>query len=258
MLIVYLLLVALSYIACCYDTEAIDTRGRWYDVLFLLFGPGSLTDALSSPFAVLIAFVGVTVFCGMLISVMSNVLQRRVESFVDGETDYRFSNHIVILGFNKSVPSLLEYIHRHEREGFIVLMCSKEIKIVRDWLHAHLADAIEDRLVLLNGAIDAEDDLARLKLEQRVRKIYVLGEDDHVDHDAVVLECTRKLAGQKIRPHETVECHVQIDDLHSFFILQRVDYMTVLRGGQSGLAQAGGAEAASGAGGDQFLAVLPQ
>ena len=113
MALVYLVLVGIGYFGKGLAPVASgDSKGHglWYDVLFLLMDPGNMANWMSSPFIALCALVGLVVFCGMVISLISNVLERRVNRFLHGEANYKTADHVVILGYNQSVPSLLQTI----------------------------------------------------------------------------------------------------------------------------------------------------
>jgi len=162
MVIMYTLLIVLSYIHTLYTPGEEGSHGRWYDVLFVLIDPGSSSNAMSSPFVVLCAVLGLIVFSGMLISVISNVLKRRVESYLKGETNYHFSDHVVVLGFNKGQPSLINKLHDDYPNSYIVIMCNRNIEEVRDFLFANLDEEFEKVIILMNGIRNAKDDLCRL------------------------------------------------------------------------------------------------
>lgn len=225
MLAVYLVLVILSSFKLLYSPGSEGSHGRWYDILLVLIDPGSGSEAMSSPFIIICAVLGLIIFSGMLISVISNVLERRVESYIKGETDYPVSNHVVIIGFNRSVPSLLTVIHKKHQDSHIVLMSEQESVIIRDWVHAHVESVIEDLLIVINGTRKAEDDLARLHLDNNVKEIYVLGEEEELAHDALNLECVKYIS--KLLPENAknkVECHVQIDSQTTYSVLQQTDF----------------------------------
>ena len=107
MLVVYALLIIMSYSGWFYSSRGAESEGRWYDVLFLLIDPGTGNEAVKSPFAIVCSLIGLIIFGGMLISVISNVLDRRVDSYVKGETDYKVGDHVIILGFNSSMATVL-------------------------------------------------------------------------------------------------------------------------------------------------------
>ena len=224
MAFVYLLLVALSYLRFCYLPEAKDCHGRWYDILFLLMDPGSGSSAMSSPFVALCAILGLVVFSGMLISLISNMLERRVESYLNGETDYRVSDHVVILGYNKSVPSLLGVIQKNHEHSFIVLMCERAACDVRERIHSDVPSEVENSVILMNGMRYAVEDLKRLCLTSDVKEIYVLGEENEEDHDTLNLKCVEMLAGMLPAGGTQVDCRVQIDSNTVFSVLQSVDF----------------------------------
>lgn len=224
MLAVYLILVLFSLFDFFYTSEATD-NGRWLDVFFLMLNPGEGGVAVGSYFAVIISVVGMIVFSGMLISVMSNVLERRVENYKAGEANYSVSNHYVIIGFNKGIPSLLNKINLKSNKGFIILMCNRDSDYIRDWVHAHVSSEIEKRLILMNGERDASDDLERLSLNRQIREIYVLGEENEEGHDDRSLVCVKLLSKIIEDKNRKISCYVQIDSNTIFSLLQQADFI---------------------------------
>lgn len=230
MCIVYLILAGISYLGELYATDG-KTYNRFVDILMVLIDPGSGSEAMSSPLTIVCAVLGLIIFSGMLISVISNVLERRVESFTKGETDYKFSNHVAILGFNKSVPSLLEMLHEKYPDAYIVMMCNQDIETIRDWIHANVREDVEDAVILMNGERDAKDDLIRLRLDRKVgkssyvcnvREVYILGEMDETAHDETSMECVRLIANY-FHPDKNLPCYVQINSSSVLSMLQKTN-----------------------------------
>lgn len=226
MLAVYIVLVVFSFTDLFYQPGAQDSRGRWYDILFLLLDPGSISGSFLAPFAIVVALFGMIVFSGMLISVISNLLERRVEQYKAGETNYNESDHVIVLGFNKSVPSLLKTVHAKYPESYIMLMCDCDCEAVRDSIHANVDKAIEDKLIVLNGDLNAEDDLCRLNLDKGPKKIYVLGDDNTEEHDAVCLVCVKQISKilRRLKVDRKCECMVQINSQDMYSLLQQADF----------------------------------
>lgn len=201
---------------------------RCIDVIGLMMNPGVGTDdGMLSVFAIITSVVGLVVFGGMLISVMSNVLERRIESYQKGETTYALRDHVVVLGFNRSMPSLLEHIVEKHPGCYILLMCDRPVEEISDWLYAKVDGNVEEPLVLLNGSRTAADDIARLSLCNGVREIFVIGEENEPDHDAANMRCAELIAEAMLPLPEAaladkVPCHVQIDSQLMFGILQKV------------------------------------
>ena len=226
MLAVYLILVFLSLLDFFYTSEATN-NGRWLDVFFLMLNPGDGGEAVGSYFAVIISVVGMIVFSGMLISVMSNVLERRVENYKTGEANYSVSNHYVILGFNKGIPSLLKKIDKKSKKGYIILMCNRDSENLRDWVHANVSSSIEKRLIVMNGERDASDDLRRLSLNRQLREIYVLGEEHEEGHDDRSLVCIKYLSEIIEDKNRKIPCYVQINSGTIFSLLQQTDFIKI-------------------------------
>ena len=226
MALVYLVLVGIGYFgkglnpAVARDPKS---HGLWYDVLFLLMDPGNMAEWMNSPFIALCALVGLVVFCGMVISLISNVLERRVNRFLHGEANYKTADHVVILGYNQSVPSLLQTIYEKHGLCDIVLMSNKDAIGLRSRIHASVPSSIENHLILLRGSRNAKEDLERLSLDREVREIYVLGEQDEAVHDTISIECVKRLA-EMMPDSKPVDCYVQFDSHIMFSVLQSVDF----------------------------------
>lgn len=224
MLVVYLFLILLSYHDFFYTPGDDESQGRWYDVLFMLMDPGSPTNYLHSPYALLIGVTGMAVFSGMLISVISNLLERRVDNYIAGETNYKVSNHVIVLGFNRSVPSLLSRINEEHENAYIIIMSERDSNVVRDSIHANVNREVENRLIVMNGERNAGDDLLRLCLHRNPLEIYILGEENEDGHDEISLESVKKIASL-LPEDKKVPCYVQIDSGAMFSILQQVDFI---------------------------------
>ena len=225
MVVVYMFLIALSYLKNLYTQGGEGSNGRWYDVIFTLIDPGSGTRSMFPAFTILCALFGLVLFSGMLISVISNVLERRVDSYVKGETTYNLSNHVVVLGYSKSLISLLRSINRSYRDSYILIMSERSSEELRDWIHSNVSEEeeIEKRVVVMNGVRNTADDIKRLKLDKNVKEIYILGEENERAHDSLNMDCLKKIAkelnGDKLR----IKCHVLLNSPTMFDILQTVD-----------------------------------
>jgi hypothetical protein len=233
MCLVYIVLTAISYIGEMY---AGNGNSRFLDILLVLIDPGSGSESMSSTLVIVCAVLGLIIFSGMLISVISNVLERRVESYTKGETNYNISDHIVILGFNKSIPSLIKHILENKYQGedpYILIICNRNIEETRDWLHASISDQHEDNIILMNGVRNKGDDIKRLRLEHGVKEIYILGEEDEPApaHDAINMECANIIATilKDKNINTKIECHVQLDSQIMFSILQKTEVDEVIK-----------------------------
>lgn len=145
-------------------------------------------------YATVVAISGMILFVGILISVISNMLERRIERYREGDIRYSLSNHIVIIGFDKIAPSLIAQLCDDANyDGCQILiqsvMSSQEI---RDKLHEHLSETQEKRLTIFHARRNAEEELLLLNTH-KAREVFLLGENDEPDHDFVNIECLKKI-----------------------------------------------------------------
>lgn len=231
MAITYGLLILIHYIGRpIFDAGKDDDRNVFSQTFLLLMDPGNYTQYTSSPYAIIGGTLGLIVFSGMLISVISNLLERRVERYSRGETEYNVSHHVVVLGTNKTLPSLLRLIHQQHPKSYIVIMCEQECEKMHRWLHQATSTQIEKRLIILHGVRYADEDLLRLKLNRQAKEVYILGEEDETAHDANNMECLKRLAyllrenslnAPSVQPK--LKCHVLLESQVMYKILQAVD-----------------------------------
>lgn len=83
--------------------------GRLLQLICLFIDPGNIVEVppYLRWFSLLVVVLGLILFCGLLISVISNMLERRVERYREGDIVYPLQNHIVIIGFDNMVPTLI-------------------------------------------------------------------------------------------------------------------------------------------------------
>ena len=60
--------------------------------------------------ACVIYIVGVVIFTGMLIAVISNIVERRVEDYKKGHIHYLKAGHYIIMGYDDMVSSFINHI----------------------------------------------------------------------------------------------------------------------------------------------------
>ena len=226
MCIVYIVLTGISYVGGMYVGYK-GENNRFLDILWVLIDPSSGSLAMSSTLTIICAIIGLIIFSGMLISVISNVLERRVESYIKGETNYKINNHVIILGFNKSIPSLIKHIlTKYKNENpYVLIMCNRNIEEIRNWLYANISNEYEDNLILMNGVRNTNDDIDRLRLKHGIKEIYILGEENEPAHDSINMESAKKIA-DKLKEYmliPKIECHIQLDSQIMFSTLQKTE-----------------------------------
>ena len=166
----------------------------------LLTDPGNLSGVLPSNHSwivgiiyALIAIVGAIVFGGLLISLLSNSVQRRVEKIEKGNVYYQFRDHIVVIGYDTILPSLVKQIvNKIEWQNKDVLILTKKNPTeVREALNP-MVDVKSKHLIIYRGQRSSELDLRKLQAEE-AHEIFIIGNRQSDDHDALNIDCLSKL-----------------------------------------------------------------
>lgn len=68
------------------------------------------------PWALIISLLGSVVLGGLLISTLSNIIERRVENCRNGLIHYKLSDHFVIIGADAMLPCLIRQLCQREKD----------------------------------------------------------------------------------------------------------------------------------------------
>ncbi|MDR1055818.1 MAG: hypothetical protein LBL90_08370 [Prevotellaceae bacterium] len=206
---------------------------RFWNALSHFFNPGAFNkeDGLSNGWIMLINIFGMVLMTGLLISVLSNLLERRVDNLKNGRISYKFKNHLVIIGYDKMTISLIKQLIKEYPDCDIVLQTVQDVPTVRHYLYSYLNNEIENNVILLNGNRNSKEDLEKLYLSKAIR-LLILGENNEYDHDSLNIECLKKI--NKILNEEKSEteksCYVLFENQSTYSILQQQDLMELVNG----------------------------
>lgn len=149
--------------------------GRPWVVLFAVFG----------------SLLGVVLFGGMLISVLSNMLERRIENYRRGKNVYVISGHYVILGYDEIVPSIIKQICS-DKNAYVLLQSSLPSEDIVEKLNSSIAQDCVKRVIIKNGHRTSMNDLNQLRLNKS-SSIFVVGDRTKNTHDAMNIDCIEKI-----------------------------------------------------------------
>ena len=214
-------LVFVLIIATLFVIVVVDKNFNMGDVnlpgtaFLLLTDPGNLSGVLPSNHSwivgiiyALIAIVGAIVFGGLLISLLSNSVQRRVEKIEGGNVYYQLRDHIVVIGYDTILPSLIKQIVNKEewRIKDVLILTKKSPAEVRDALNT-VVDVKSKHLIIYRGQRSSELDLRNLQTEN-AHEIFIIGNRQSDDHDALNIDCLSKLVSiiqeHKPKQHPTI------------------------------------------------------
>lgn len=228
MMVAFGILLLMSRFSVFYNPSLADedTNGPLEDILFVLFDPGRGPSTMSATFAAIVTLVGIVIFSGMLVSVICNILDRRVERYREGEADYNLSDHIVIIGFNRFVPSLISNIcSRRNNSSYILIQTSQPMDEVRKMISIDNTKDELKRVVLQAGQHNVIDDLKRLN-PAKAKEFFIIGDDKGDAHDAINIECLQLISS--LRPNtgqgHKISCHVQFESQSVYSVFQYTDF----------------------------------
>lgn len=169
---------------------------KWVFPFYLLIDGNAFSnfymDSASSSLTVILTcifyFAGIIVFTGMTISVMTNMISRRVEKHQDGLIHYLKSGHIIIMGYDDMVPSIIDEVFTRYPGTYVLLMTSIEAFKVSERLRKSVASRHFDRIIINYGHRTTIDYYRQINLE-KAREIYIAGYRSLPAHDAINVEC---------------------------------------------------------------------
>lgn len=169
---------------------------KWVLPFYLLIVPDAfdnfcrsdMVGALPVFFACLIYILGVVVFTGMIISVMTNMIERRVENHLDGHIHYLESGHYVIMGYDDIIPSFINHIFHKDNEAYVLILTSANVAAVREKLNKSFSMEQMKHIIVNYGHRTTLEDYKDIHLES-AEQIFVVGWCAHPAHDAINVEC---------------------------------------------------------------------
>jgi hypothetical protein len=197
--------------------------------LLAFINPGSTegTSSFDRIFALVIGFFGITLLNGLLISVLNNILQRRIDNVNEGKVFYKFSGHIIVIGYNSMVVSIIRQANRKYPDSKIVLLTVQKAPDVRHELFSNLPAEIEERVSIVNGNRNSKEILEKLRPEL-CREIFLLGETDEYDHDSENIKCLELIRDiLKQRTEIRKRCHVLFEYQSTYAVFQQQEILDI-------------------------------
>ena len=202
-------------------------------IAFINHGSSFSIEAMNSSekiWGVILGITGIFFMTGMLISIIGNTIERRVEKVNSGKAYYYFKKHIVIIGFDRMCTGLIRQFAKDKRyrDCEIVLQTTQEVSSVRHELFSRLDSEIEEKITIICGNRTTLEDLERLQID-RCKEVFILGERDEYDNDSLDIECLKKIYHilSKKPTGSIIRCNVLFEFQSTFALFQRrdIDYL---------------------------------
>ena len=136
----------------------------------------------------LIYLVGLFVFNGMIISLMTNAVSLRVERHNNGRIHYLESGHYIIMGYDDICPSIADAIFARDPGAYILMLTSADPGKIRERLRKNLGEKLLKRVIINYGHRMSREAYGDLCLE-RAEEVFIVGNRSLPAHDAINVEC---------------------------------------------------------------------
>lgn len=211
--------------------EGDQEMGRFLRLVTLFIDPGAIEKLKESThvFGIVVAVCGLLMMTGMFISVLTNMLDVRVDRVRNGETRYKLNDHVVIIGMDSLVPSLVEQICKSDKfsGSYVLVQSTMDAEEVRSRIHNVLDKDAEPRVVIYRGKRNSKEDLGKLHID-RAKSVFIVGESEEDDRDSLNLEAMRIVAelcgdNRKERADRPLPVAVQFEYQTTFSAFQVTD-----------------------------------
>lgn len=136
----------------------------------------------------IIYIAGVVIFTGMIISVMTNMIERRVEKYRNGELYYLQSGHYIIMGFGDMVPSFIKHIFEKDSDAYILILTSHPVAEATEKLRKTFSKEQMNKIIFNYGHRTTSESYEDIHLEAS-EEIFIVGYHGQPAHDAINVEC---------------------------------------------------------------------
>ncbi len=151
----------------------------------------------------LIFLFGAFVFNGIIIGVITNSIERRVNSHKEGRIHYLKSGHYIIMGYDEMVPSFISHIFDKDKDAYILILTAKETMSIKEQLLKSFSDKQMERVIINYGHRISTEAFKDIYLEA-AEEVFVVGNHSNPAHDAINVECvdsiSRYLKDQRQKP----------------------------------------------------------
>lgn len=136
----------------------------------------------------IIYVIGLFIFNGMIISVLTNAIERRVQKHREGHIHYLKSGHYVVMGWDDMVPSIITHIFDKDKDAYVLLMSAAEAENIRERLRKVFNEEQIKKIIINYGHRMSKDYYKDIHIEA-AEQVYIVGKRSLPAHDAINVEC---------------------------------------------------------------------
>ena len=132
----------------------------------------------------IIGILGAIIFTGLLVSVFTNIVQYWVGRIRDGHVKYNLKNHIVIIGYDAVVPSLVkQLLDEGRKESKIIVASKKPVSEIRGLIRSKIGTREKRDIIYMHSEFFSKEELSRLDTP-KAQQIFVVGDRIEGNRDA--------------------------------------------------------------------------
>ncbi|GHV94011.1 hypothetical protein AGMMS50293_03310 [Spirochaetia bacterium] len=220
--VVSLFIILFVVSAVLYPAEGgIDVRFWTVMNNFLDVGGYEETSGVSPILIFIVNICGMVFMGGLLVSVLTNIITRRIERVQEGEVYYQFKEHVIIIGYDKICAGLIAgLVDKGCKE--IVLQTVRNVPEVHHELFTELSKELYRKTTIVSGNRTSAEDIKKLCL-CACTEIFLFGEQGEDDRDSRNIECLKLLASELSGANKNVRCHVLFSRQSTFVAFQQQD-----------------------------------
>jgi len=161
------------------DIDAGILDSLWWSVNQVMRLPG-LKQAYGATapvviYSLFLSLMGLVVF-SVLISLINNTMRSRIEALRKGDTQVLERNHVLLLGWNNKVFSILQQLARLQPGTKVVILAPREIDIMQEQLRVAGIQRERVKVILRSGMPSNHGELDRVAVN-RTSSVIVLATD---------------------------------------------------------------------------------
>lgn len=170
--------------------------------------------------------MGTILFSGLIVAIITNVMDQRVDNIKEGKVHYKLKNHIVIIGYDDIVPSIMGEIINDSKYNRckIVLQTNGAISEIKNTLLNKLTKTDLKRIVIYYAPRQSIEELQHLCTVD-AKEVFIVGDREQSDHDAENMNTFEELVAihQKSGKQNTKPLTIWFENEASYTALQLND-----------------------------------
>lgn len=227
--IIILFFVALWMLISILVLQDFPDYGQINRIVELMMDPGAFMNSDTGEkhdfpvvFSWIISISGVVLFTAMLITIIGNIVGNRIGEYKKGMVKYDFDDHILILGANAMLVNMLKEIAKDPilRNKKVVVLTKNDTELLQDSIKVQYPTCMRELdITFLCGYMELEESLKNVQVDEAY-SIYILGEDDEIDHDSKNIKCWEQIQVLCSGIKHSISCYMVVDRLSSFHVFQ--------------------------------------